>query len=116
VPLTVVVEAAGGGLERIADGHVHIFVRMIASGLVADHDIALGNHHVHAHSEHLSLVLMMVRPLDGDVAAGDAMMDALEARGVLADGKVDRFRHRHVSQGDLQWSLHTPEVGTGGGK
>src|SRR5690606_12882016 len=91
-PANVVLELARGCLEGVPDGDVHVLVRGVVAVRPADDELAVGHVQIDAHLVQVTLVLMPVRALDGDVARRDVRLEALELRCLGADPRLDRFR------------------------
>jgi hypothetical protein len=102
----VSVEHAAG----LAEGGVHrgeeVLVDPGGRG-VAPHDQRLPGHgDLDAHAEVLPEALVALRQLEGDGAAGDAVVKALQVRRLPANQRVHRLHGVEVAPGDPQRDVH----------
>jgi hypothetical protein len=96
-----VLQAPPRGFERVAHGDEYVFVRVIEFVLAVDDDLSCGNHEIDADVKHLALVLMPVRHVDHHVARRDAVVIAVEPRGILTDAFLNGRRRRGVAKRNL---------------
>jgi hypothetical protein len=102
----VVFEQPAGGVERVADRDVHIFVRMVRRRIPADGDLAAGNFEVDSDPEEIALKMAWVAAFDDDAARRDPAEKALELFGPFAYPRGDGVGGIHVSEGNLKGELH----------
>src|SRR5688572_21870512 len=66
------------GIEGIANGDVHVLVRVVLATTLTHDDLPLRHGDVDADSVGVALLLMVMRRLDHDAAAGDVLEHLLE--------------------------------------
>lgn len=76
-------------VERIANCNVYIGVSLAHGASGADRDFSTGNSQIDRYVESSAMATMSGRPLDDDVAAGNALMKALQTIDVLAHASLD---------------------------
>jgi putative phosphoribosyl transferase len=102
-------------LKRVSDDRLNVFMEKAAASLSGHHHFVAGRDgQIDANSVLASVLLVLVRALDGDAAAVDVVADALQLLRQIADQPVDRLALRNISEGDLNGDLHgqTPEQAT----
>jgi hypothetical protein len=97
----VILELPLGRVERVANGHEHVFVRVMLRRLAADHELATGHGEIDADAVQSPLVVMPVGCLDYHPAAHDAVVELVELGCLLADTRLDGRRPWHVPKRDL---------------
>ena len=103
--LRVVLELPLGGAERLVDHPGGVIVGFVQALLAPDHDVAAGHADRDGDAER-ALVRLLVRRLDGDARADDAVVVAFDLGPLLAHAPLQRLRGRHVVKADLQRFLH----------
>lgn len=71
-------DASLRGCEGIVNRDVHVFVGLVAMARATEHELLVRQVKVHMHLVQVSLLVMMVGGVQGDVAARDAIAQALE--------------------------------------
>jgi hypothetical protein len=100
-------QATLDGVERVANGDVHVLMRMVfGAATVRDNDLTLRDVEIDADSVRVSLVLVVMRRLDHDAAARDVVEQLFQLIHPVADLRVDGFRGREAAACDLKWQLH----------
>jgi hypothetical protein len=102
----VVLQLPTRGAERIADCDVEIFMCAVEGVISADLDVGSGNRDRHANVIALTLVMVLVRALDGDVAAFDAIVDRLELGAPAPNEVLDGSTWLEIAKGDYQRNGH----------
>src|SRR6185436_696759 len=87
----VVLEHAAHGAEGLVDGEVGVLVFLRLLGVPADHQAPARHRQLDADAEVRALAVAVVPawPLDGDVAADDARVEALQPSDLLVDQRLD---------------------------
>ena len=88
------------GVEGVAHGDMDVLVGMVERPVMADHDLAPRRREAQLDAVEPPLPPAPVRRLDDDLARGDAAMEPLEARDMLADARLHRLRAVHVAEDD----------------
>lgn len=82
-------DPALGGREGIADCDVDVLMRLVAMPRATERELTLGQMEVHVHLEQVTLLLVPVRSFQRDVAAGDAIGQALERGDSFTNASLD---------------------------
>ncbi len=101
----MILKLTTGGGKSVPDGHINIAVRGIP--LVVVH-LDLGARHMKVNAEVKSLItpLMVMRSLNHDTAARDAVMAMGERLHLIANAGLGSGRDVHVAKGDLGGRSH----------
>ena len=102
----VIFEQPAHGIERIANGDMHILMRMMGRRIAADDDLAARDAEVYEHMEQIALLTARVPAFNDDAARDDPIEEALELLDPSADAGRDRLRAVHVTKSDLKRDLH----------
>ncbi len=102
----VILQPAAGRREGVAECDVHVFVRVVEMVIAVDHDLAAGHADVDPDGIEPSEPMVTVRLRDHDVAAGDAVAEALEPADVLEGSVTHALVDGDVVEGDLGLGLH----------
>jgi hypothetical protein len=78
-PLLDVFQLALHGIERVAQCHVYVFMRMILNPFPIHDELLAQSPQLDADLKQIALVMMMMGRLDHHVATGDAVAKPLEA-------------------------------------
>jgi len=107
----VELESAPGCIKRVAEGNVHVRVRLLFRSFATDVYPAAGHDEIQLDVERCALVAVGRRRLDHYMASGDPIVEPLEAIDVLADSGRDGRRVVQVSESQLQRCLHDWTIG-----
>src|SRR6476659_7785155 len=102
----MIFELAHRGIEGVADGDIDVLMRLVLRAFLIHMHVVARHADVDADLVELALVVMAMRRLDGDVAAHDALEEAVELGCFLADDRFDGRRGVHVPNADLQGYLY----------
>ena len=95
------------GFEGVVNGFGERFVPAIVRlFLIGDQLVASGNRYIDANAEWVSLVMGVVRLLDGDVAPVDMVAKFFKPGRFFQNQLVDRVRLVDSTIGDVYWQLH----------
>ena len=95
----LVLQKPDSGIERIADRHVHILMRMIFRSGSADMNILAGHTERYAHIIEIALPVMMVRGIDDDAAADEPIVET------SSFAAFSRTRSSIAAEGSILWKL-----------
>jgi hypothetical protein len=93
-------------VEDVVDDGVEVLAGGIWTGANADHEIRARNGHLDSNAMGLSVLVSMVRRLDGYAAMRDAVEKCLELRGSAIDVVCDGCRCLDAAERDLNGGLH----------
>lgn len=99
--LNLIFELAAQRLERIAQRHVHVFVGVVSTVVATDDDFPFGHGQIDADPIRVSLVLVVMRRLNHDLAASDAAVEVLELLHLLGNASLDGLGAGKTAVGDL---------------
>ena len=91
----MVLQPAARGIECVANGDVHVLVRVVLARLPVDHDLAARNIEIDAHMIDLALAMTPVGSLQRHPAA------ALRCTWVSTDGDVSMPRNEIWTSGRI---------------
>jgi hypothetical protein len=101
LPPRLIFQAAAGGVERIADGHVYVLMRVVLGRLAAHDEFIARHRQVDANMVELALMVAAMRRLDHHPAAHDAVAEAFEAGYMRAYVVFDSLARRYAAEADL---------------
>jgi hypothetical protein len=102
----VIFEQAAGGIERVADGDMGIFMRMMGRRIATDDNLSAGNRKIDANPKQIALLAPRVLAFDDDPASCDPVIKAFEFLGAVAYPRRNGLRAVHMAKSDLKWDLH----------
>jgi hypothetical protein len=112
----VILEAATGGVERIAEGDEHVLVGMVKVLVAAHHHLAARHDHLHANARQSAVAMVAVGLRDHHLAAGDAAVELFQVGDLLERRRPHRLVHRDVVETHLRFGLHGGCSVTGSGR
>ena len=104
----VVLDAASGRIECVADGHVDVMVRRRLAVVPVHHQLSAGHRQIDADIVEPALVMVTVRRGHHHPATRDPVIEAVQLGGLVANGLLDTARGFHVAEGHLQFEFHRP--------
>jgi len=80
-------DLALGYVKGVAQGHVHIFVRLLIVMFAAYHNMFAGNFKVDADMKEITLMLVLMFEFQRNLATDDVVAELLQFRRLLADSR-----------------------------
>lgn len=94
-------ELARGDIEGVAQSHVKVFVGLFVMVFAADDDVLLRNTQIDANMKEITLVLVPVFCLHGDLATDDVIAKLLQLRRFFPDFCLDGVGVRKATKRNL---------------
>src|SRR5579871_767981 len=105
-PPGMVFQEPAGGIERITDRDIDIFMGMPFGAIAADDDLPSWHFQIDANLEQIALLVTRMAALDNATAGGDPVEKRPEFGDALFDTRRDRVGPVHMAKSDLQRQLH----------
>ena len=112
LPLDMVLKDASSVIEDVVDDGIEVLARGIWTGATTDHEICAGDCHLDSNAMGLTVLVSMVRRLDGYAEVRDAVEKCLELRGSPIDVVCDGRRCLDAAERDLNGGLHVRLLGS----
>ena len=102
----MILQLPPGREERIAEGHEHVLMGMVAVVFAVHDDLATGHDQIDPYGVEIAPAVMAMRLRHDHMAAGDAIGIPLELSNVVERGVPHRLIDRQVIERHLRLRLH----------